>query len=158
MLFSSDIMETMRGAVIFRKTFIYLFLLIFVAGCKSTETAGDIPFASVFKGDYSNYQRGRHVIKSPAEWDAVLPNLNMPAVDFDREMFIAVLRGPKRTSGYEVEITRIESTGKELKVYVDEHEPGFCNVIFVLTGPFHVVQLKRIDLPVEYQITTLVCQ
>jgi hypothetical protein len=57
-----------------------------------------------------------------------------------------------------VEITRIESTGSELRVYVDEHEPGFCNVIFVLTAPFHVVQLDRIDLPISYQINTIVCQ
>jgi hypothetical protein len=148
----------MTRLAVFWQTIIYLFLMILMVGCRTSEITGDIPFTSVIKGDYSNFQRGRHTIKSAAEWQAVLPNMVMPAVDFNREMFIAVLRGPKRTSGYSVEITRIESTGSELRVYVDEHEPGFCNVIFVLTAPFHVVQLDRIDLPISYQINTIVCQ
>jgi len=141
-----------------RKRASFLLLLLIVMSCKNSESIADISFTSVAKGLYSNFQQGRHVIKSVAEWEAALPNLNLPAIDFNREMIIAVLRGEKRSSGYEVAITRVESKGNELIVYVDEHEPGMCNVIFVFTSPFHVIQLQRMDGAVGFEITKKVCQ
>ena len=83
-----------------RQRVCFLLLLLLVMGCKNSESIAEISFTSVAKGIYSNFQQGRHVIKSVAEWEAVLPNFNLPAIDFNKEMIFAVLRGEKWSSGY----------------------------------------------------------
>ena len=69
----------------------YLISLLLLLGCKTSETIGEIPFTSVARGEFSNFQQGRHVIKSAVEWNSVLSGLNLPEIDFDKEMVLAVL-------------------------------------------------------------------
>jgi 2',3'-cyclic-nucleotide 2'-phosphodiesterase (5'-nucleotidase family) len=50
---------------------------------------------------------------------------------------------------YTVEITGVESDGKKLTVTVTVTKPtGFATT--VLTQPYHIVKLKKTDLPVEF--------
>ncbi|MFH0791079.1 MAG: alpha/beta fold hydrolase, partial [Candidatus Omnitrophota bacterium] len=77
----------------------------------------------------------------------------LPAIDFSKEMVIAVFMGQKPTSGYSISITKIEEYPDKLRVYVYEEKPNFeigQVVSEVLTFPYHIVKLNKFTLPVEF--------
>lgn len=68
----------------------------------------------------------------------------IPPVDLERELVLAVLQGPKRTGGYAVSVSRVTQKGSlvEVRVEVVEPEPGSIT-IQILTSPYHLVTLDR---------------
>jgi len=77
------------------------------------------------------------------------PAPEAPAVDFSKDMVIAVSPGEMSSGGYTVEITKVASDGKKLAVTVAVTKPtGFATM--VLTQPYHIIRLEKTDLPVEF--------
>ncbi|MEK7398156.1 MAG: protease complex subunit PrcB family protein, partial [Candidatus Poribacteria bacterium] len=110
-------------------------------------------------GTQSGYhKRSALVIKDNAEWEKIwnlhTSNLDqiprIPAVDFKTEIVIAIFRGEFRTSGYATEITNITEFSDKIVVTVTETDENGGFVLDVLTYPFHIVKLKRSELPVEF--------
>ncbi|MDP3685293.1 MAG: protease complex subunit PrcB family protein [bacterium] len=83
------------------------------------------------------------VILSTEEWEAEwkqahsrsLPMPDVPKVDFRKQMVLAFHIGAKRTSGYAVEIRRVEKLQHGLKVHVREKKPNGDVVSPALTAP-----------------------
>lgn len=69
-----------------------------------------------------------------------------PEVDFEGNIVIAVMQGPKNTGGYAVSITHMHQAGTAVRVEVEvvEPEPGSMTVQ-VLTSPYHLVAARIED-------------
>ena len=61
-----------------------------------------------------------------------------PAVDFTREMVVAVTMGKQRTGGYSIEITQAEVSGQQFQITVKKRAPApGAMVTQAITAPFH---------------------
>jgi hypothetical protein len=65
-------------------------------------------------------------------------------MDFEKDIAIAALQGPKNTGGYAISIVHASQTGMEVRVEVEvvKPDPGSMTVQ-VLTSPYHVVKADR---------------
>jgi len=78
-----------------------------------------------------------------------------PVMDFSKEMVIAVFLGMRRTGGYSVAIKDISVRQPDAPIWVsfEEVKPGKgCMVTQVLTSPFQIVRLARVEGPVTFNL------
>jgi hypothetical protein len=121
-----------------------------------------VSFSTIEKGFRSGIKERKFVvIKTEKEWEefwrlhkkTFLPEQQIPPVDFKQEMVIAVFSGEKRTGGYGIEITRVEENlGKsQLEVFFLETHPSPKSMVTQdLTQPCHIVNLKKVDVPLVF--------
>ncbi|MDY6795834.1 MAG: protease complex subunit PrcB family protein [Actinomycetota bacterium] len=65
-------------------------------------------------------------------------------VDFEDQMVIAAMQGPKNTGGYAISIMRASQTGNQVRVEVEVVEPEPGSMTFqTLTSPYHLVTAER---------------
>jgi len=106
------------------------------------------------------------MLTSPADVEPVakyLPAVTGEAVrktDFTTDIVLVLLRGLSGTSGYNTMIERIGYQDNTLTVYAQFWLParqwyGYTEAIEL---PFHVVRVKRADLPVNFGSASLVIQ
>lgn len=115
---------------------------------------------TIARGDLSRIGEPRTVIVRDREawralWREHAGSADPPAVEFDREMVVAVFAGERPTAGYRVEIVRLfERSGKVVVAYRDEPPPRDAVVAQVITQPFHLVRTSRSDLPLVFEKIT----
>ena len=65
-------------------------------------------------------------------------------MDFSREMVVGIFMGQRGTGGYEIEITKVERAGSELRVYYrgKSPDPG-AMLTQALTEPYHLIKLPK---------------
>ena len=151
-----------------------IILFLFTSGCGSGDTAGDngtagdslsgdeheVPLTTLAQGANSEYGRFDEVpipedappecmvITDEEEYQRLLSLAMLEeqdlAVDFDTEIVLAAMQGPKNTGGYAISIMRAYQGGDQIRVEVDvvEPEPGSMT-IQVLTSPYHLVTAER---------------
>jgi len=116
-------------------------------------------------GTQSGYhERAEIVIKDRDQWEKIwslhTSNLDqmplIPEVDFKTEMVIAVFRGEFTSSGYETEITNVTEFPDKIVVTVTETNHIGGMLLDVMTYPFHIVKIKRSELPVEFVHRTVI--
>jgi VWFA-related protein len=88
------------------------------------------------------------VVRTESEWQALwqrhAPGRPAPAVDFSRNMVVAVFLGSRPSGGYQVQITEARIQGTTLVVYWREGRPGPGQVAAqVMTSPSHIVTVAR---------------
>ena len=88
------------------------------------------------------------VIKSAAEfetlWRAHAPGRPVPAVDFAKNIVLAVFLGSRPSSGFAVQITSAERAGDALVVTWTERRPGPDQMAAqVMTAPAHLVTVPQ---------------
>jgi VWFA-related protein len=88
------------------------------------------------------------VARTADEWQALwrrhAPGRPVPAVDFAKNMVVAVFLGSRPSGGYQVEITRVRSDGTALIVEWAERRPGPDQMAAqVITAPAHIVAVPR---------------
>ncbi len=88
------------------------------------------------------------VVRTADEWQALwqrhAPGRPAPAVDFTRNMVVAVFLGSRSSGGYQVEITGVRSVGNTLVVQWAERRPGPGMVAAqVMTAPAHFVTVPQ---------------
>jgi hypothetical protein len=112
----------------------------------------EIPFTSLGTSQHSGHTTAKQqVIQTKTAYDAWYQNAGgppaTPTVDFTKEDVLAVAMGTKPTSGYAIEITKVEYTNFGLLpltgvVHYKETKPsGFT--LQVLTTPSHVVKVTK---------------
>jgi len=75
----------------------------------------------------------------------------IPKVDFSHEMVLAVFLGTRPTAGFKVEIKDVREAGGKLVVKVEETKPPKDAILAqVITSPYHVVVVKKSELPVAW--------
>ncbi|MBN2373828.1 protease complex subunit PrcB family protein [bacterium] len=108
------------------------------------------------------------VIKTEAKWEEVWNKLYshllhplsttspppVPDIDFNTDMIIAVFNGAMPNGGCDVEIIQVVKQEEKILVKIKETRPsgGYA----VVSYPYHIVQVERSDLPVEFLITETV--
>jgi PrcB C-terminal len=125
------------------------------AAQNSNQPAIQVPFQSIAKGSRSGVRDSLQlVVRNQAEWDAlwkrhVSIETNpppAPAIDFNKQIVVAVFLGEKPTGGYDVEIIRAEQTDGALVIhYREKNPPPGGIVIQALTQPFHIIRVARDD-------------
>ena len=108
-----------------------------------------VPVRSIDKGAASQIDTARQaVVRSAAEWSTLWSqhagDRSRPAVDFDKEMVVAVFLGTRPTAGFSVEVVGAREEGAALIVSYRESRPQPGAVAAqVLTSPFHVVAVPK---------------
>lgn len=118
-----------------------------------------IEFTRVVSGTNSGYKSaGQEVFTDERSWSQFweahasiyFPKEPAPRVNFGTTMLVAIFRGTRSSTGYEVKITRVEEDAECITVhYVTIDPPEFAMVGFALTQPFEIVAIpctaKRVD-------------
>ncbi len=107
------------------------------------------PIRTLDKGLDSNIDAARQAaVRTPAEWDALWRahggERTRPAVDFSKELVVAVFLGSRPTAGFSVDIVGTRDEGAGLIVqYRETRPPPGAIVAQVLTMPYHIVAVPK---------------
>ena len=131
------------------------FVLLLASCTAGAAVAVTVPFSTLAKGLASGVgQPTQIVVRSQNEWTALwsrhmrAPSAPPPppSVDFSRDMVVALFMGERPTGGYAIEVTRIERTDAGLAVHYRTTRPDPSAMqMQVLTQPFHLITLLRVD-------------
>ena len=130
----------------------------FAAGCASAGPSGGSDAEQRVQSVISETQSGlatarREVIRDQASWARLwseihanlAPAPGLPAVDFAREMLIAVATGMRPSGGFSIEVTRVATRGDRLEIAVLERCPDADAIVTqALTRPVAVVRVARL--------------
>src|SRR5438552_13015014 len=98
------------------KTALLIIALLCLAACRSTSTSGPnggLPFRTLLRGDQTGVgEPCVRVARTADEWAAlwrehsarVVPRLELPSVDWKKDMVVLVALGSRPSAGYGVEI------------------------------------------------------
>ena len=113
--------------------------------------ANQVSFQTVLKGYQSGVRESVQIVaRSQSEWNSLWKRHALaeptppplPAIDFTKEIIVAVFLGEKPTGGHDVEITSIEQKNDALLVSFVEKSPPPGEVLTqALTQPFHIVRV-----------------
>ncbi len=132
--------------------------------CGGNAAPNPVSFETIEQGLQSGVHASKAVvIRDETAWNSLWmehkknlasdTTVPVPAVDFSKEMVIAVFLGVRPTGGFSVSVTGIsipESAGG-LSVSVEEVKPGRgCVVPMMITYPYQIVRLARIEGPVVF--------
>ena len=101
----------------------------------------------------------RKIIRNQKDLDALWkqlgktrqPQPKTPAVDFKKEVVIALFMGLQRTGGFSVEIVKVEQTKKAVLVHVKTKRPGPGDIVTqALTTPGYVAAIPKTGLPIKF--------
>ncbi len=112
------------------------------------QPAGDGP-RTIAKGDQSNVDDAKQVlVRTEAEWTRLwnqhAPDHPKPAVDFSKEMVVAVFMGSRPNAGFSTTITSAMAANGALIVRYKETAPAAGAVAAqILTFPFHIVAITK---------------
>ena len=152
----------LRRASVKIATFLSFLLPLGVLSITPAGAAERVPFVTIDQGFRSGIRERKFlVIKNETEWKTVwqnhvqpnVPAKELPRLDFDKEMVVAVFLGEKPTGGYKVAITAMEEDqGKgQLRVVTRESKPPTGSMtIQAMTQPYHIVRVKKSDLTTTF--------
>jgi PrcB C-terminal len=85
-------------------------------------------------------------------WRRHAPSQPLPAVDFGKQMVLAVFLGSRPSGGFNVQITNVQSFGKDLVVQWVETRPApGMSAATVMTSPAHLVTVPQTDGAVRFE-------
>ncbi len=95
------------------------------------------------------HERRRLVIRDANTWAAFWAELGVgdrPAVDFTRDLVVAVAAGQRSSGGHEVAVDQVTQSNGQLTIEVVETSPGpNCITTSALTQPVDVVVIPRVN-------------
>jgi hypothetical protein len=122
---------------------------LFVNG--ATMLANQVSFHTVLKGHRSGVSESVQIVaRSQSEWSALWKRHAaiesnpppLPAIDFSKEIVVAVFLGEKPTGGHDIEIMSMEQNNDVLLVsFVEKSPPPGGLATQALTQPFHIVRV-----------------
>lgn len=125
------------------------------------EVGVSLEFETVEKGFFSGItEQKKLIIKTRDQWKNLwnkhtsirLPPSEVPAIDFTKNMIIVVFMGQKPTGGFAIEITKIKKYKDEIVTsFAEGRPPSDALVTQVLIQPYHIVKVKRSNLPVRFK-------
>lgn len=102
------------------------------------------------------------VIKDQARWKAIWnkvhendpDDVDLPAIDFQNKMIIAVFDGKHSSGGFDITIDQVCKTNNATQVNVIKEQPGSgCNVTMAITSPYQIVKVDRQSGSVDFSTT-----
>ena len=135
--------------------------IILVSGCTNQFYGQEINFETIYKNSYSGYDdRGDYIIRDDLGWETTwatvnsitTPTQDLPIVDFNIEMVIAVFQGNQYSGGYDIEIIKIIEKDDSIEVFVKETSPKEGTMqTQALTQPCHIVKIQKNDKEVIFK-------
>jgi len=117
-----------------------------------------VPFVSIGRGTTSRIADPLEiVIQSEQEflafWTQHAPSdAPPPPVDFATDLVVGIFAGQRPTAGYQVEIMRVERGGTGIHVIYQIKSPSKDALVAqMLTQPFHLIRLPRLNLPIQFK-------
>ena len=108
---------------------------------------------TIAKGDQSNIDDARQVlVRSEAEWTKLwnqhAPDHQRPAVDFSKQMVVAVFMGSRPNAGFSTAIVSATATpsGTLLVRYKETRPATGAISAQILTFPYHIVAISKADV------------
>ncbi|MCU1385454.1 MAG: hypothetical protein JWL71_4151 [Acidobacteria bacterium] len=107
---------------------------------------------TIEKGDQSNMDDAKQVlVRTEAEWTRLWqqhnPDRPRPAIDFSKEMIVAVFMGSRPNAGFSTTITAATAAKGALLVRYKETAPAVGAVSAqILTFPYHIVAITKADV------------
>jgi protease stability complex PrcB-like protein len=139
-----------------RSTVTLALALLLLAGCGSaprnvpytdlTQQAGPLEFTRITRQLF----RDRAALLDVLERNNPGRPLHLPALDFGRREVYLVAAGPRSSTGYELEILRVQDLGDHIVVVVHERTPSLGETVQArVTYPFLLITLPRSAEPVK---------
>lgn len=158
--------------MLLKKIITVVFSLLILTGCQSSVLDGSqfenyfkdaepVTIATIATGSYADSRvAGQHLVirdQTTFEelWDKLYANREpspaLPDIDFDKKMILAAVSETKPTGGYSITITKAGVRDGQLGVKVEKGIPGAgCVTTQALSTPYHLVQVRKLDIPVEF--------
>jgi hypothetical protein len=130
--------------------------LLLLAGCGSAPR--DVPYTDLTRqsGQLEFTRITRDVFRSRAALLDVLERNNpglairLPKIDFGRREIYLVAAGPRSSSGYELQVVRVQDVGSHIVVVIHERTPSLGDAVQArVTYPFRLIALPRSDKAVQ---------
>ncbi|MBT4541311.1 protease complex subunit PrcB family protein [Candidatus Woesearchaeota archaeon] len=139
-------------------TILLLISILLISSCSDQK----LTFETIhIKNSKGHEEKENYVIKNSLEWnnllDVVSPlrlyiNPDLPDINFEEEMVIAVFQGSQPSSGYSIEITKIIEKDNSIEIIVKEKSaPKNQLVLTMVTEPYHIVKVKKSDKEVVFK-------
>jgi PrcB C-terminal len=130
--------------------------LLLVTGCGSTprdvpytdltRQAGPLEFTRITRDVF----RDRGVLLNVLERNNPGRSIRLPNIDFARREVYLVGAGPRSSTGYELEVVRVQDVGDHIVVVVHERTPSLADPVQArVTYPFVLISLPRSEEPVK---------
>ena len=142
-----------------------LVLLLLAAACSNgslpeAAAAASLPFETLLQKSNPGQagESRREVIRDPETWTRVWAELREgtslpaepPSVDFARDMIILAAMGTQGCVS-KVTVQEVARQGQELVVRLLEEPPAPNCVCIVSERPFHLIRLRKSDLPARFE-------
>ena len=151
----------------YKKIFPFIVISIILHGIScsgifraSVDEGEIIEFETLAKGGYGGIEEPVNlVIKDNKKWDSLwskvyktrIPKPELPEVNFEEEMILAVFMGYYPTGGYSVSIENIIEKEERLIVEKKVVTPGPDDMVTnAITHPFHIVKTKKTDKEIVF--------
>ena len=88
-------------------------------------------------------------------WEQMHPNQDsnhdLPSIDFNKKMIVAIFHRPKSTGGFSVDINKVCKTQEVIKVTVVKESQGRgCNVTMAFSSQYHIIALDKRSERVQF--------
>ena len=131
-------------------------LLTLLTGCGSsprnvpyvdlTRQTGQLEFTRITRDVF----RDRATLLDVLERNNPGRTIRLPNIDFERSEVYLVAAGPRSSSGYELQVLRVQDLGDHIVVVVHERTPSLGNAVQArVTYPFRLISLPRSSKPVK---------
>jgi len=104
-------------------------------------------------------EKGNYIIKNAEEWrdlwnkiySAVIIKPEIPEIDFNKYMVVAVFNGFETSGGYDIEINKIGEKDNAVYVFVKKKLPGSgCLTSQSFSNPYHIIGFVKTEKEVLY--------
>jgi len=129
--------------------------LLLLAGCGTsprdvpyvdlTQQTGRLEFTRIRRDVFRN----RTALLEVLEQNNPGRTIRLPRIDFKRSEIYLVAAGPRSSSGYELQVLRVQDLGDRIVVVVHERTPSLGDAVQArVTYPFLLIALPRSSKPV----------
>jgi hypothetical protein len=132
----------------------------FRQGGGGNEQKDNDPYETIANEYYGGISgKNTYVVSNEDDWRGLwsmayanqVPEPELPAVDFEKEMVIAVFAGEFPSGGYEVKIDRLDEYDDVIIITFVITSPGAaCGNTEALTQPFHIAKIKKTDKEISF--------
>jgi hypothetical protein len=126
-------------------------------GLRAAQALTVVPYVTLDKGYWSSWPAGvaNFAVRRSAVWQRLwaihAPGSTPPAVDFGQYDVYCAFLGQQTSGGIHVDFEAIVTDGLTVDATVKSTFPGMhCNVIQVMTNPFHFVIVPKLGLPIQF--------
>ncbi len=111
-----------------------------------TRQTGQLEFTRITRDVF----RDRAALLDVLERNNPGRTIRLPNIDFERSEVYLVAAGPRSSSGYELQMLRVQDLGDHIVVVVHERTPSLGNAVQArVTYPFRLIALPRSSKPVK---------